>query len=289
MTEYWCPNSRRLTQGCGGSDEKKEQEVKVGEPDEPANGPAPTAADMEKAKLLYVKLSIDWTTNPDLPDLNALKYVLGDHEGGATKAWSSVPGLRHKYFLWDEEASVCSGVYVFFTEKALQDYMNSDLFKAQGEYPHVSKVETEVKDIMSGTELAIEKTAWAHTPPTREDITAAKMLIVDLTMDYATGAEGCPTKKEDLYGFMSAAGMGYPKNFGDLEGLRGKYFAYDESIDHCYGFYTFVDQASLDKYMASELFTKQGEAPHIKELTYKVHEVLPGTEFAMDLGAWGGN
>ena len=154
----------------------------------------------------------------------------------------------------------------------------------------VAEVTAEVKDVMPGTELAIEKTSWPHTPPTRDDVSAAKMLVVDITMKYDTGVEGLPTKAEELYGFMAAPpnGMGYPAQFGELKGLRGKYFAYDAEKDHCYGFYTFIDQASLDEYMASELFTKQGEPPHIEALTYTVQDVLPGTERTMDLGAWGG-
>ena len=129
-----------------------------------------------------------------------------------------------------------------------------------------------------------------RTPPTSEDLTAAKMLIVDIKMKYDTGIEGCPTSAEQLYGFMMAPpnGMGYPAQFGALKGLRGKYFAYDAAIDHCYGFYTFVDDASLKEYMASDLFTKQGEPPHIEDLTYTVHEVLPGSERSMDLGKWTG-
>ena len=240
-----------------------------------------------RAKLLYVKLKMDYTASADMKSVDSLKWVLS--EGGATKQWAAVPGLRHKYFIYDAEAEVCSGVYVFYTEAALNDYMASELFAAQKTYPHVKEVTAEVKDVMPGTELAIEKTSWPHTPPTRDDVSAAKMLIVDLTMDYKTGVEGLPTCKEELYGFMAAPpnGMGYPAQFGELEGLRGKYFAYDASIDHCYGFYTFINQASLDKYMASDLFKKQGEAPHIKELSFKVQEVLPGTESSIDLGEWG--
>lgn len=266
--------------GCGGSEEKKDEGAVQ------ANAPSvePTAADMEKAKLLYVQLSIDYTTNPDLKDLDALKYVLGDLDGGATKAWANLPGLRHKYFCYTTEGDVCSGVYVFYSEKALNDYMESELFKAQGAYPHVKEVKAEVKDVMPGTEMSIEKTKWAHTPPTREDVTAAKMLIVDLTMNYESGVEGLPTKKEELYGFIAA---GYPEQFGKLKGLRGKYFAYDDKIDHCYGFYTFTDQASLDEYMASDLFKTQGDPPHITDVKASVHDILPGTEFSIDLGSWG--
>ena len=138
------------------------------------------------------------------------------------------------------------------------------------------------------------------------------MLIVDLTMDYTTGVEGLPTNAADLYTFMSAppAGAGYPGQFGSLQGLRGKYFVYDGEIDHwcavvqtavvigiivvtiavwllgSYGFYTFLDQESLDQYMASDLFKQQGDGPHIKELSYSVHDVLPGTERTIDMGEW---
>ena len=40
--------------------------------------------------------------------------------------------------------------------------------------------------------------------------------------------------------------------------------------------------------MASDLFKQQGDAPHIKELSYSVHDVLPGTERTMDMGDWHG-
>jgi len=280
---------------------------------------AVAAADMEKAKLLYVKLRMGVekkvnapkapkkgdapkkkkavtktsdgskdTTDPDVPNVDTFKHALS--EGGLAKAWAGVPGLRHKYFIYDSEAEVFSGVYVFYTEAALNDYLASERFANGGcGYPVTYGHLRGIKDVMPGTELAIEKTSWPSTPPTRDDVSAAKMLIVDLTLDYATGVEGLPTCKEELYGFMAAPpnGMGYPAQFGELEGLRGKYFAYDASIDHCYGFYTFVDQASLDTYMASDLFKLQGDPPHVKELSFKVHDVLPGTEACVDLGEWG--
>ena len=168
--------------------------------------------------------------------------------------------------------------------------METELFKSHDSMPHFESVEAEPLDVMPGTELSIEKTAWPSAPPTREDVTKAVMLIVKIQMDYTTGAEGLPAKAEDLYGFMAAPpnGMGYPKSFGELKGLRGKYFAYNAKEELCYGFYTFLDRASLDEYMASDLFKKQGDPPHIKELTFAIHEVLPGTEVVLDQGAWTG-
>ena len=246
----------------------------------------PTAADMASAKLLYVKLKMNYDAVPMMKSVDDLKAVLGD--GGATAPWAALSGLRHKYFIYNEETQTCSGVYVFFRQEDMDSYLASELFAAQGTYPHVSEVTYEVKDVMPGTELAIEKTSWANTPPTREDVSRAVMLIVDLTMNYATGIEGLPSKADELYHFMSQAGMAYPAQFGGLDGLRGKYFCYDHGIDHCYGFYTFVDRVSLDKYMASDLFKAQADGPHIAAISYTVHEVLPGTERSVDLGEWAG-
>ena len=185
--------------------------------------------------------------------------MLGD--GGATAMWSNVEGLRHKYFVYDEKTNVCCGVYMFYSEDSLNKYMASDLFKMHNPeaMPHFSKVEFKVLDVMPGTELSIEKTAWKNTPPTRDDVIAVKMLIVDITLDFTTGVEGLPTNSEEFYGFIGTSG--YPGMFGGLEGLRGKYFVWNEKSGHCFGFYTFVSSEGLDKYMSSELFTKQGEPP----------------------------
>ena len=43
-------------------------------------------------KLLYVQLTMDYTTNPQLTSVDGLKYVLG--EGGATEPWATLAGLR---------------------------------------------------------------------------------------------------------------------------------------------------------------------------------------------------
>jgi len=253
-----------------------------------SNSPAPGPEDMANAKLLYVKLKCKWDSGVEgcPTKIEDLRYGLG--EGGMTKPWSGMDGLRHKYFVYNKETETVSGVYVFFSQEKLDAYMDTELFKSHKQMPHFSSVEAESVDVCPGTELSIEKTAWPHTPPTREDVTKAVMLIVKLQVDFTTGIEGLPTKWEDLYGFFSAAGMGYPKAFGGLKGLRGKYFAFNKETNVCYGFYTFLDQACLDEYMASELFSTQGDAPHIKELTFTVHEVLPGTEIVMDQGAWTG-
>jgi len=252
---------------------------------------APTESDMKAAKLLYVRLTADYTKNPDVKSLDDLKKLLGD--GGATGMWTKVEGLRHKYFVYDEKTDVCCGVYVFYNENSLKKYIDSELFKMHNptSMPHFSKVEYEVLDVMPGTELAIERTQWPHSPPTRNDVTNGKMLIVDITVDFNTVIEGLPASSAHLYGFMSSeasGGTGYPGMFGGLEGLRGKYFAWNEETNQCFGFYTFINETGLNKYMASDLFKEQGAPPHIKTLNYKVMSILPGTERTTDMGTWSG-
>jgi len=244
---------------------------------------APTSDDMVSAKLLYVKMKMDYTTNPDITSIGDLRGYLGDGKG--TQPWAAVPGLRHKYFTYNSNTKTTCGVYVFFSQAQLDGYMDSELFKSAPTWPHVAELTYEVKDVMPGTEKCIEKTKWPHTPPTREDLTTGKMLIVDLTVNYTTGMKDLPAKKEDLYSAMDAGG--YTGQFATLEGLRGKYFAYDDINDHVYGFYTFINEASLNQYMASDLFTQQGSAPHIAAVTYEVQDILEGTERTMDLPSWG--
>lgn len=243
----------------------------------------PSASDMSDAKLLHVKLKMNYKANPQVSSYADLKAVLGD--GGATAPWAALHGLRHKYFIYSPETETCSGVYVFFNQAALDAYMASELFAAQTTYPHVSSVEYMVHDVMAGTECSIENYAWAHTPPTREDVAQAFMLIVHLDVDTDI------TPEPALRGFMAADGGGYTKGFGlasGPKGLRGKYFTWHADTAVCSGYYTFLDRASLDTYMASDLFKQQAAAPNIKSVSYSVHEVCPGTERSMDLGAWAG-
>jgi hypothetical protein len=268
---------------------------------------------MTNAKLLFVKLKCKWDHGQEgLPtDMAGMRAYLGDGKG--TEPWGKLDGLRHKYFLYNEAADTVYGVYVFFTQAKLDAYMASELFTQHKTFPHFSSVEAEVKDVMCGSELSIEKVPWANTPPTRDDLTASKMLIVTLKMAYDAEGSVCPNydalkwvmhapggaEVPDKGPGATEQGMGFPAMFTGaanpvLKGLRSKYFAYDEAKGECYGFYNFLSQAALDEYMASDLFKTNvpppdGTAqPHIGSAVPLVCEVLPGTEISMDLGAWSG-
>ncbi|KAK3265140.1 hypothetical protein CYMTET_26158 [Cymbomonas tetramitiformis] len=249
-----------------------------------SNPGKPGSRDMRDAKMLYVTLKMDWTADPEVSGPEALKHMLGEGEG--TAAWGDVDGLRHKYFLYQPETETVSGVYVFFSQEKLDAYMSSKLFTMQGEPRHVSKVTATVLDVMEGTECSIEMAEWGSARPSQEDVAQAAMLIVHLNVDY-TAHQSLP-HEQALRNVMRADGMGYPKAFRAVLGLRSKYFVYDSATETCSGFYTFLTRAALDAYVASDLFMAQSAFPYIDGMAYSIHEVWPGTERTMDLGAWTG-
>ena len=76
-----------------------------------AGAVGPGAQDMTDAKLLYVKLKCKWDSGAEgaPTKIDDLRAGLGD--GGLTKPWSGMDGLRHKYFVYNEETDTVSGVY----------------------------------------------------------------------------------------------------------------------------------------------------------------------------------
>jgi hypothetical protein len=264
----------------------------------PSQQPGP--GDMAEAKVLYVKLKAKWDSGKEgcPTKIEDLRSGLGD--GGLTKPWSGMTGLRHKYFGFDKNEDLVCGVYAFYSQAALDKYMAGELFASHGQMPHFSSVEAEVHDVLVGTENSIENFSWKNVPPTREDVTAGAMLVVRLDIDLGVlaGAFGLPegASKEEQEGAFrmnfDSKGNNYPgASFGKEsgpKGLRGKYFTWNSEKNVCSGFYTFITKADLDAYMASKLFKEQADAPFISLQSATVYEILPGTEITVDQGSWSG-
>jgi len=251
----------------------------------------PTSKDSQNAYVLYVKLKCDWKGNPDVPDLAALRNMLDG--GGVTGMWAAVPGLRTKYFTFCKETDTVTGVYVFLTKAALEDYKSSDLFKAHLTFKHFSSVKAEVHDVMDGSQCSMDLGAWstgAGARPARADFAnKAYMLHVRLTCDYK-GNPDIPNEAAMRYGIIDGPGamQGFPKMWAMVPGLRSKFFTLTEDASLCSGYYTFFDKASLDKYIVSDLFKMHGTFKHFSKIEYTVHEVLAGSERSVDLGVWPG-
>merc|ERR1719174_2398334 len=197
--------------GCAGSGEAEKKANAPEEKEEkPQAGAVPGAqgkagpGDMADAKVLFVKLKAKWDNGVEgcPTKIDDLRYGLGD--GGLTKPWVGLKGLRHKYFGFDSKDEIVVGVYAFYNQAALDEYMAGELFASHKQMPHFSSVDAEVHDVLVGTENSIENYSWANTPPTREDVTAGAMLVVRLgiDLDVSAGAVGLPANasREDKEG-----------------------------------------------------------------------------------------
>jgi len=268
-----------------------------------------TATDASNVWVLYVKLKVDYTKNPQVPNKEALVGSLAGVPGvelmpgmgkgvGFTTMWSTLPGLRGKFFTYNEETQTCSGVYTFFDKASMDAYMASDLFKQQKDYPHCPEVTATAHQMLAGSERSMDLGNWGGgAKPTRDDVSKAYVLVAHLHIDFTTNPD--VPNKEALFASLAGIpdvelapglgkGMGFTGMWSAVPGLRSKAFTWTDEGNICSGFYVFFDKKSLDTYMDSELGKGQAAYPHVKKFEASVHEVLPGTEFSIDLGQWPG-
>jgi hypothetical protein len=77
-------------------------------------------------------------------------------DNDAFAPWSQVPGLRNKIFWLNEEKLTSGGLYTFFTRKALDDYMKTDLFEAMKRLPCGTNLKYEIHENLAGGELCAD-------------------------------------------------------------------------------------------------------------------------------------
>ena len=137
-------------------------------------------------------------------------------------------------------------------------------------------------DVLAGTEKSIEHHEWKDGKPSRDELKHAWMLVAHLKVKLDVTPE--PALRE----FMATT---YTEQFNKENrplGMKSKYFTYNADMEVCSGFYVFLNKADLTAYMNSDKWTSQADAPNVASVSFSTHEVLPGTERALDLGEWGG-
>ena len=118
-----------------------------------SNGLRPTQQEIEKAVVLDVRFTLDFTV---IPEMNSLDAYRSWGRGGGPSPWAEVPGLRSKYFTLNEETNEAGGFYTFFNKEALDVYMKSDLFKSMGTFPFITNLKYTVLEVIPGTELTMD-------------------------------------------------------------------------------------------------------------------------------------
>ncbi len=57
-----------------------------------------------------------------------------------SSVFPAIPGLKAKYYLADDEGNTYGGVYIWESQKAMQDYQSGEIFKGIQEQPEFMKV-----------------------------------------------------------------------------------------------------------------------------------------------------
>lgn len=118
-------------------------------------------ADMNDAWLLYVKFRFDFTTNPDIPNADAMRKMMA---GGGTAYWKDIPGLRTKDFTFmPDNNNAGYGFYIFTNRADLDTYMKSETFGMMNVIPHIVDLqEPRVLKIVQGSQWTAELGKFAN-------------------------------------------------------------------------------------------------------------------------------
>jgi hypothetical protein len=82
---------------------------------------------------------------------------------GFAERFATVPGLLWKIWLMNEDKREAGGIYMFRDEKAADDYLSSDFFKAMEQSPKFSKMNIKKFDILEepGSRTSAARIAWS--------------------------------------------------------------------------------------------------------------------------------
>lgn len=248
----------------------------------------PSREDVCKVWILDVRFKIDYNTGVEGCPENPLQFR-AYCEAGGTETWAKVPGLRSKYFTLKQDEQHGSGIYIFLTKRDLDNYVNSDLFKNFGAFPHIIEIDVKTYRVLKGSEETVDMTPWAsgNVTPTREDIESVVIFYPRFNVDYDTGLEGTPSNPEEF-----EAALIEPMNFAkmwhnsNVPGLQSKYFTLGEDAKRGTGLYIFQNQRYLDAYLESELLSNFKGFPHIKDLQVDIYNIIGGTELTVAVNPW---
>ena len=253
-----------------------------------SNGTTPSRESVSKAWILDVRFKIDYKTGVEGCPENPAQFK-GFCEAGGTETWAQVPGLRSKFFTLSQDQQAGSGIYIFLSKQDLDAYMESDLFKNFGSFPHITQLDIKTYRVLAGSEETIDMGTWpsGNERPTREDIESAVVFYPRFNIDYGIGIEGSPSNHQEFEGAliepMNFAKMWHNSN---VPGLRSKYFTINQENKVGTGVYIFTSQEHLDDYLKSELLSNFKSFPHIADLKVDIYSIIGGTELTMSVNPW---
>eukprot|EP01134_Creolimax_fragrantissima_P008481 CFRG8481T1 len=247
----------------------------------------PTSPDIGNARILEVRYKLDYDTNSEGSPKSATEFrsILAN---GGTAPWAAVYGLRSKYFALTRDGTYGSSFYTFLTQKDLDDYLVSDLFKTESSLPHIVDTKIEVYEILPGSENTIDMGNWPsghQGRPTRRDIEKTVILYSKSTLINNIGTHGWPTSPDALKRCLGKV-MKNAAQWDGIPGLRSLCFTYNDKKKITGGIYTFQCHDSLNEYLVSDVRSYAVKGPHVNNEKFTIYEVISGTELTMNQIPW---
>jgi hypothetical protein len=242
----------------------------------------PTQQDIKNSVCLFVSTDLVFGCH-EMPHIKDFHSFRAHTKTGAFKPWSTIHGLRNKVFWLDEDEKTTGGFYTFFTRRHLEDYMKSDLFASMHKVPFLKNVKYEIHENLAGGELCADMGTWNHSlglgSVKENNLEDCWMLVPRFKIKKSV----LPNKSLDDFRGMLAGGA--TESWSKIDGLRNKYFTiFDEKWGA--GFYSWTSKHAMEKYMKSEIWEGMSHQPHLKNLSYKIYEILEGGACCTDLGEW---
>ena len=95
-------------------------------------------------------LKVAFATKEQLPEEEQKKIL-----GQIVDIFKQVPGLQQKYFIDDPKTGKAGGVYIFESREAIDNYLQSDVWRDVVLAIAREKPETEIYDVVATTDLGV--------------------------------------------------------------------------------------------------------------------------------------
>jgi len=158
----------------------------------------------------------------------------------------SIPGLLGKSFIGDIDRGGFGGVYYFSSQKSVDDYLESELWKGVVAHPNLVNFKTDIFKTFKGTELANGLHSERKKSSETSDTDGLNILVVNYTNEVN------PSDEE-----MSKQVMEYAPVFSNdnFPGMIGKTMINSLDGNIYGGVYYFTSRSAIDDYFASDLWT----------------------------------
>jgi phenolic acid decarboxylase len=216
-----------------------------------------SAVEKENTALLIV--------NYELKDMTLKEHAALGLEVVSNFSPGKIDGLIGKTFIGNVDNGVFGGVYFFKNQKALDAYVNSELWKGIATHPNLINFKTDAYGIASISDLSngnasIRKTEKTEVPE------GMSVLVVNYEL------KGMTLKEH------TALGLEIVSEFspGKIDGLIGKTFIGNVDNGIFGGVYFFKNQEDLNNYLNSELWKGIVAHPNLvnfKKDTYQVASI----------------